>query len=362
MSTTSFDQLDLTEPPWLVIVDARGGARWAPLDALSSAAASGSLTWLHLPAGEAGTSVLSGIAGLPPKVADYFARPADQTRLVNLGEGLLTRLRGVEQPPGADEVALPEMQVWIEQNRVVTAASQLPAAIRELHADLMAGAGPCGPADLLGRLALLLIRDLGSVLDQQSGELDLMETRILTRKPDHHLGRRLNRIRLDLLRLHRHLSPQRTLLHELLQEHGRHRLGAEDALASLREASERVDDRLARLEGLREHCGTLQGALSDLQAQRMNDALYLLSLYTALFLPMGVLTGLLGINVAGIPGEKSPLGFWIVCLLLVLLGVVGYVIFQKMGLLKPMGLSLGRHHRHKRQRADSGGEGGIPRA
>ena len=38
----------------------------------------------------------------------------------------------------------------------------------------------------------------------------------------------------------------------------------------------------------------LQEALADLQSQRMNNALYLLSLYTALFLPMGMLTGLLG--------------------------------------------------------------------
>jgi zinc transporter len=68
----------------------------------------------------------------------------------------------------------------------------------------------------------------------------------------------------------------------------------------------------------------------------MNNALYLLSLYTALFLPMGVLTGLLGINVAGIPGDKSPWGFWVVCLLLLLFGVGGYVVFRKLGLTQPV--------------------------
>ena len=42
----------------------------------------------------------------------------------------------------------------------------------------------------------------------------------------------------------------------------------------------------------------------------------------AWFLPLGLLTGLLGINVGGIPGAESPLGFAIVCGLLVGLGAV----------------------------------------
>jgi zinc transporter len=40
----------------------------------------------------------------------------------------------------------------------------------------------------------------------------------------------------------------------------------------------------------------------------------------AIFLPLGLLTGLLGINVGGIPGAENRLGFALVCALLVGLG------------------------------------------
>ena len=62
----------------------------------------------------------------------------------------------------------------------------------------------------------------------------------------------------------------------------------------------------------------------------MNKTMYVLSLVAAVFLPLGLLTGLLGINVGGIPGGESPWAFAIVCLILIAVAVVQIVIFRKM--------------------------------
>jgi len=43
----------------------------------------------------------------------------------------------------------------------------------------------------------------------------------------------------------------------------------------------------------------------------LNRRSYLLSLIAVLFLPLTFLTGLLGINVAGIPGAEHKDAFWI---------------------------------------------------
>ena len=57
------------------------------------------------------------------------------------------------------------------------------------------------------------------------------------------------------------------------------------------------------------------------QAEQLNRRMYVLSIVAAVFLPLGFLTGLLGINVAGIPGSESPWGFLIfVALLCALVG------------------------------------------
>ena len=47
-----------------------------------------------------------------------------------------------------------------------------------------------------------------------------------------------------------------------------------------------------------------------------------LGIVAAVFLPLGLLTGLLGINVGGMPGVDSGLAFWSVTALLIVLGGV----------------------------------------
>jgi zinc transporter len=48
--------------------------------------------------------------------------------------------------------------------------------------------------------------------------------------------------------------------------------------------------------------------------------MYVLSIVAAVFLPLGFLTGLLGINVGGIPFAENPWGF--LAVVVALLGVV----------------------------------------
>ena len=61
--------------------------------------------------------------------------------------------------------------------------------------------------------------------------------------------------------------------------------------------------------------------------ERLNRNTYILSIVAAVFLPLGFLTGLLGINVGGIPGTDSPSAFLIVCGALLLVGAVELLFF-----------------------------------
>ena len=54
----------------------------------------------------------------------------------------------------------------------------------------------------------------------------------------------------------------------------------------------------------------------------------------AIFLPLGLLTGLLGINVGGMPGENDPRAFWIVTAGIVAVGLALYWIFRALGWLR----------------------------
>ncbi len=52
--------------------------------------------------------------------------------------------------------------------------------------------------------------------------------------------------------------------------------------------------------------------LTDQRAEDMNRNMMILSIVAAVFLPLGFITGLFGINVGGMPGIESDAAFWLV--------------------------------------------------
>ncbi len=68
-----------------------------------------------------------------------------------------------------------------------------------------------------------------------------------------------------------------------------------------------------------------------LQGERMNRTMYALAVVAGIFLPLGFVTGLLGINVGGMPGVESGWAFWVVCALLAALGGGVAVYFKRKG-------------------------------
>ena len=62
----------------------------------------------------------------------------------------------------------------------------------------------------------------------------------------------------------------------------------------------------------------------------MNRTMYALSVIAGIFLPLGLLTGLLGINVGGMPGVENGWAFWITCALLVVLAAAEVWLFRRL--------------------------------
>ena len=61
----------------------------------------------------------------------------------------------------------------------------------------------------------------------------------------------------------------------------------------------------------------------------MNKKMYVLSIISAIFLPLTFLTGLLGINIGGIPGAQNDNAFYIFSIILVMVTSVQFYIFKK---------------------------------
>jgi zinc transporter len=82
------------------------------------------------------------------------------------------------------------------------------------------------------------------------------------------------------------------------------------------------------LNDLAARCRHIQETKMQQLMSENNRTMYLLSIIAGVFLPLSFITGLLGINVGGMPGVNSDSAFWIVCLLIVIVGFLELAFFR----------------------------------
>ena len=86
---------------------------------------------------------------------------------------------------------------------------------------------------------------------------------------------------------------------------------------------------LEDLDLIRERGMVAQEEFLSRIAYEQNQQILLLSVVAAIFLPLTFLTGLWGMNVGGIPGGESTLGFLLVAGLMIGLGVATAYYFKR---------------------------------
>lgn len=82
------------------------------------------------------------------------------------------------------------------------------------------------------------------------------------------------------------------------------------------------------LDSSRERASVAQEELMSRLSENMEKRMYVLSIVSTVFLPLSFLTGLLGINVGGIPGAENKSAFLIFCLILSGIGAIQFWIFK----------------------------------
>jgi zinc transporter len=136
----------------------------------------------------------------------------------------------------------------------------------------------------------------------------------------------ISALRRQTAKVRRFLAPQREAL-EALARLARDRLGEVQA-ANLREQSDRIARYVEDLDLVRERAVVLHEELLNRNAEQQNARMYLLAIVTAIFLPITFITGLFGMNVAGLPGTEDTHAFEIVVLVM-LASLIAVVIWMK---------------------------------
>jgi zinc transporter len=310
------------------LLDGQGGAREIGWPEIAAWRAEQGLLWVHLDrAGPDAQRWLHEEAGLDPVVSRALLAEDVRPREVRIDDALLVTLRGVNLNPGANPEDMVAVRIWLEPMRIVTVRHRRLMAIGDLREALAARRGPTSAGAFLVMLSERMIERMGPVIDDLIDEVDRLEDAVLTA---HSAALRsdLARVRREAISLRRYLAPQREVMARLA-------MAQPSCLASehkvlLREIGDRMTRFVEDLDAARERAGVVQDELHSLISDQMNRTMYLLTVVAAILLPPSLITGLLGVNVGGMPGADNPLSFSIVVVLLVALAAIEIAMLRRL--------------------------------
>ncbi len=317
-----------------LVLDGKGGARrldWDELDAWKPA--DGPL-WVHLDySAPYAASWLHERSGIEPVILEALLDTDPRPRtLPQLDDNLLLIVRGINHNTSSDPEDMISVRVWIEPKRIVTLRHRHSRSLDSLAADLKSSKGPRSIGEVAVQLVDRMVDNIVTRVDRLHDEIAASEDQILSEKRGGDLRAYLADHRRRAIGLRRFLGPQRDALSKLsaikvpwLSDRYR---------AELTETTDRMMRAIEELDAARDRAAVTQEELSSRMGELTNQRLYILSIITAVFLPLGFVCSLLGVNVGGVPLQTVDWAFWaLVACFAIGVGIQIYI-FRKRGWLK----------------------------
>jgi zinc transporter len=287
--------------------------------------------WLHVDTlEEADLAALKGQGDIPDIAANALVATETRPRCDPIEDGALVNLRGPAEVDTGDSDRLVSIRMWVRQGRVNSVSRRPLAAIKTVVAQMEAGT-ILDPGDLVAAFARAISKQLDPEVAALGDELDDCESNLEPRQV-YKLRTTIARIRSEAITYRRFVAPERDALVTLA--HLDFNWLAEEDRLHIREAADRFARMTEELEAVRERAALLHEQLTDMRGEQMEVRALVLSIVALIFLPLTFITGLLGMNVAGIPYAEEPWAFWGVVAFCAVIALLISVYFARMHWLR----------------------------
>jgi zinc transporter len=265
------------------------------------------LLWIHLEGrDESDLAFLKSHDDIPDIAANALTATETRPRCDQIEDGAIINMRGPGDVDPEDSDRLVSIRMWVRRNRVTSLSRRTmtaTAAVCRMTSD----GRILDPGDIVSAYAREISRELDPQVAALGDDLDACESE-LDAGNLYRLRTSIARLRSEAIAYRRFVAPNRDALVELsglridwLSEEDRLHIG---------EAADRFARMTEELEAVRERAALLHEQLTDLRAEQLDQRSLLISIVAFVFLPLTFVTGLLGMNVEGIPYAREPWAFW----------------------------------------------------
>ncbi len=276
------------------------------------------LLWLHFDGADPkSTGWINARPDLPDHIKNALLAAETRPRGEVLGDGILLNLRGLGTRRNDPSDLLVSVRIWAVKGYCISLSFHDSDAL-DIVIDRFLGGNIRDSGDVLAAFAEANTELLDPEIGKLADELDACEL-ALGKKGVFALRRVIAGVRSRAIDYRRFVSPQRQALERLINS-PQQWLNEDDRI-HLRNAADLSARMAEELEAVRERSALMHEELTDRRAEQMDSRALLIAIVALVFLPLTFITGLLGMNVEGIPLAKEPWAFWGVVLFCVVVGI-----------------------------------------
>jgi len=281
--------------------------------------------WLHFRLSDLRAEKwLANCEHIPPRWRPILIEKVTRVHLETSREGFAGALGDLRFDPGTDSDHLGILRLYVDEQFIFTARLHPLKSLDQLRLEIRSGAEIHRPMDVVFQFLTDTTEALTDEVKEQGDIVDDTEDLVLKDRFMRE-SEGLGKVRRLLSRLRRHVDTQRRALNQLairppawFKERDSFELG---------QAIDRLNSVHLDIEAIQERCRLLQDEIAGRIANATNQNLYVVSLLTAIFLPITLISGIFGMNVHGLPWENQPGGFGLV------IGLMVATIMCSLGLL-----------------------------
>jgi len=308
--------------------DGKGGGKPLKGKEISKQIKDDKLAWVHLDANHPDTKkwLEQEISYLDPFIIEALLASETRPRMTKIGDGVLLILRGVNLNKNSKPEDMVSIRLWVDKHRIISIQRRNLKAVMDIEEKIQNGIGPKDSGWFVSMLVALLFERMSPVLMKLDENTDDIEEKVME-SANSSLRESIINIRKKAIKFRRYMAPQRDAIDQLRMTDLKWL--SEECKRHLHESYNNITRYVEDLDAIRERAQIVKDELTNMLADRLNKNMYILSVIAAIFLPLGFLTGLFGINVGGIPGADNNDAFFIFSGILAAIVAVQIVLFKK---------------------------------
>lgn len=272
---------------------------------------------------------IAGEQALPPPVREAFLSASHGCHIDLEDDWLYGDLPDLRHDYSAEARGLGHFRFALNDRMLIGARKQPLQSVDTIRKAVENGTRRFrSPAELIEAVMGQSLDGMAAELGGLSETLDGIEDRIVC-DAWHSERQALVDARRQLVVIHRQMATLTSLFRHLDHSH------RNDLPDTVNDMAARLSHRAHTLyhdsEQLQARTRLLQDELMAKLTMQSNQLLYILSVMTAVLLPMTIISGLFGMNVGGLPLLDSPMGFWVVTALSLLVAGAVYLFVRRLG-------------------------------